>query len=162
MSLFFRAKLSCNIFTFILKNSIKAVELEKKKKKHQIRLSLNHSSKTTQYPTTEQTLVSFFQPAPSPVLSLRCVFFSIFQSSPTQYLSAGKGQTYYTSPNKTAPTAPRRVVLRRLCASAAIAASAINVTIRSLLMVILLSVKISLNCIKSLSFWEGLEYPPIR
>lgn len=101
MSLFFRAKLSCNIFTFILKNSIKAVELEKKKKKHQIRLSLNHSSKTTQYPTTEQTLVSFFQPPPSPVLSLRCVFFSIFQSSPTQYLSAGKGQTYYTSPNKT-------------------------------------------------------------
>ena len=45
MSLFFQAKLSCNIFTFILKNSIKALEL-KKKKKHQIRLLLNHSSKT--------------------------------------------------------------------------------------------------------------------
>ena len=46
MSLFFQAKLSCNIFTFILKNSIKALELKKKKKKHQIRLLLNHSSKT--------------------------------------------------------------------------------------------------------------------
>lgn len=75
-------------------NSIKAVELEKKKK-NQSRLLLNHSSKTTQSPTNEQTLVSFFQPPPSPVLSLRWVFFSIFQSSPTPYLSAGKGQTYH-------------------------------------------------------------------
>ena len=86
LSLFFRAALSCNIFTFTLTNSIKAAIEEK----HQISLSPNHSAKTAQSPTTEQTLVSFNRVRPRAPPPPAPVSFSL----------AGAG-TCYTPPNKT-------------------------------------------------------------
>ena len=48
----------------------------------------DHSGKTTQSPTTEQTLVSFNQPPPQ-YLSTGQVFLDLFQPNPTQCLDAG-------------------------------------------------------------------------
>ena len=102
MSLFFRAKLSCNIFTFILKNSIKAVELEKKKK------SIRSGSHLTTHPRPLSILqlskpwcLSFNHPHPQ-YFHLGAYSSVFFNQAPPSISQLGRGR----------PTIPHQIKLR--------------------------------------------------
>ena len=105
LSLFFGAKLLCNIFTFILTNAIKAAKLRK-------------SVRSASYLTTEPRPLSLQLskhwylstsiPLPRPqYLSPGWVLPGIFQMSPPpQYLSSGRAGTCCTLPVKTQDDQP--------------------------------------------------------